>query len=817
MPIYLPRLTMLVVSLAALGVSLSMLTNALLWLWMGTILIIAVLIWKRAPFCLMLVAVVPILFFVYAQFRVFRPTTHDLSYQAGRHVIFRARLISELSDLGNGRWRAVIAPYELIFPNSGRLIGKANLVLQQQPTNKSPDLLLGDNIEARALVNFPQKQQQPWQFDLAAYLQKQSIFCSATVFGAELRKLEGRNSSDLLLVGQRTIDVIRNKIVQAHAANLGDRAGTLLSSMVLGDKTVTVDPGIISDFRNVGLTHLIAASGFNLAVVAAASFWLARCILPARMFVTCLTLLNMALFVAFAGLSPSVLRAVSMCLILIAATHFYRSVNGLAAVGLALLVTILIDPSSISDPGCQLSFSATIGIICGAKYTAELFLPKEGLTGTVSPGKEPIPKRIILVDKTILLAMIARIFSWFVESLSVVLCAQAAIMPVQLFHFWRIGLLFLPANLLVAPLVTPVTVLGFASSFLAPLSFDGKTTPWSIPCWFLDMLAALPLKAILTTSRYFASIKQALISFGPPSSLSIVLYYFSLLTLMFSLRIKRWRISCLVLFLIGGFLLFWRPSGPKLTIALFSNATVVFGEDHQGICIGERQGSVEKFLSYYGVRTQSESVSNSPVPEILEGRTFFQCKILSDKHTYTVLLQAPSVKSATQLEKGHIIQDFDGDTSQRAHSGSKNAKSSVADTRLLVLRVPEGLLRQRQANLKWEQPSKNVEGYVGEQKRPFSRTGRGRALQNWFEQVKRMRAECDAKFLVLVECESTNWHPVKSICQLSHNSLPELNLVTDHNLHAYLSSDTSVLSADFRAGWGRRHPPQSSKSPIAAK
>ncbi len=783
---------MIAAALAAFGASLSMLANALLWLSTGTILLITVLIWKRVPFCLLPVALFPVVFFAYAQFRTPHPSTHDLSCYAGRHVIFRAQLLSELTDLGNGCWRAVVAPYELIFPDTHRLMGKAQLVLDQQPSTKSPDLKLGDYLEARVLVKLPQRQEQPWQFDLRAYLQKQSIFCTATVYGAEFRKFEsGRMSSDFLITGQQTVDLIRSKIVQAHTANLGDKAGTLLSSMVLGDKTVTVDPGIISDFRNVGLSHLIAASGFNLAVVATASFWLARCIYPARLFVTGLTLFNMALFVAFAGLSPSVLRAVCMCLVLIAATHFYRSVNGLAAVALALLLTILIDPSSISDPGCQLSFSATIGIICGATYIAELFLPKERLSEKALSEKVRLSGQSFLIDKLVSLATLAKMFSWFVESVSVVICAQASIMPVQLFYFWRVGLLFLPANLIVAPLVTPVTILGFASSFSAPLSFAGKTSLWLMPCKFLDALAAFPLQAILGTANYFASIKQALISFGPPSSLSICFYYLSLSALFFSLRKKRWRMSCFVLFLFAGFLLFWRPADSHLTIAVFSNAIVAFGENHQGICIGERQAKVEKFLAYYGVRVNSDTYGNARVQQGLNGQKYSGYKIESGNHTYSIVIPVQPITNVAQIQDKHLRSNSGYQTLEQSSSVFTMGKSNQDITRLLLIRVPESMIAHRKVNQSWDQVYSGHDSHVAELKQASRRTGKRLSLQNWLKQVEELQTTCGAKFIVLVENSRGRWRTEKATGSADQNLLPELNLIADHNLHACLVKDLS--------------------------
>ncbi len=835
---------MLAAALAGFGVSLAELPDSLVWLCIGTIILIGALIWKRAPVSFVLVTLVPIAFLVYAQFRAPRPTNRDLSLYCGRRVIFRGQVISELADLGNGRRRALIAPYELIFPVSRKLQGKAQLVLQEQPGTGAEQLEIGDPIEAKAFIKAPQRQEQPWQFDLATYLKKQSIFCIVFVRGTEWKKIGTRQAlfdpteidlaqaatshlpGNLFLAGQRCIDITRKKIVQAHTDNLGERAGTLLSSMVLGDKTVTVDPGIISDFRNIGLSHLIAASGFNLAVVAAASFWLARCIFPARMFVTCLTLFNMILFVAFAGTSPSVLRAACMCFVLIVARHCYRAVNGLAAVGLALVVTLLIDPGAITDPGCQLSFSATIGIICGAKYVADLLLARGG-----ERLGDPLKPQISVI--------LSKVVPWFVEAFSLVVCAQAAIMPVQLFYFWRVGLLFLPANLIVAPLVTPVTILGFISSLLPPLPCMTEVNIWLILCRLLDSLVAVPVNAILATSRYFASVKQAVVSFGPPSCIAIVFYYVALLAFVFSLRTKCWRRSCFLMFLFAGFLLFWRPNAPQLTISLFSNSTVLFGEDHQGVCIGERQTSVEKFLSYNGVRL-ADPLSDRQRQETPDEHGLSEYLFATGKRTYTVLIESeqpfrPGSESASLARRGALhapadpksalgnlmparcprpqegvaripgsagfqpapnldkkASNYSDQTESYGQtvSGADNGQTGEANTKILIVRIPEGLLSRRKDNRRWGHEYIDQNSMVDTRKSLSQKTP---ALQSWLNQLQQLQTSCAAQFIILVERNGAHGHQASVPAKPNQDLLPEVKIVTERNLTARIVADLSKI------------------------
>src|SRR5262249_39466216 len=145
---------------------------------------------------------------------------------------------------------------------------------------------------------------------------------------------------------------------------LGEQTGGLLTSMVLGERAVGVDPSIVSDFRTVGLSHLIAASGFNLTVVTAMSFFVTGLFIHCKRLTCLLALVNLLCFVGLAGLSASVLRAAIMCTLVLFAKCLNRSLHGLAALATAFLATIVADPGGILDPGCQLSYAATAGIMC---------------------------------------------------------------------------------------------------------------------------------------------------------------------------------------------------------------------------------------------------------------------------------------------------------------------------------------------------------------------------------------------------------------------------------------------------------------------
>src|SRR5262249_14071162 len=146
----------------------------------------------------------------------------------------------------------------------------------------------------------------------------------------------------------------------------------------------------------------------------------------------------------------SVLRATVMGLLLLGALLLDRESQLMNALALAVLVLLAWRPGDLGEPGFQLSFAATAGII----YLAPPLTA--WLTGRGWPG-------------------------WLATSTSVSLGAQAAVTPVMLVHFNQLSLIGIVANLAVVPMAALRTTWGLparppaaaspsaAASFFQPL------------------------------------------------------------------------------------------------------------------------------------------------------------------------------------------------------------------------------------------------------------------------------------------------------------------------------------------------------------
>jgi competence protein ComEC len=137
------------------------------------------------------------------------------------------------------------------------------------------------------------------------------------------------------------------------------RAYSLFSALIIGEID---DRQMAKNFRNLGLSHILAISGFHFALIGAISTTLLCWFLPRKIsaFIVFAFLTGYAFFL---GTSPSILRAWSaISLVLWGRILGYRT-TGLNALGAGLIIELLFDPLLATQASFALSFLATAAIL----------------------------------------------------------------------------------------------------------------------------------------------------------------------------------------------------------------------------------------------------------------------------------------------------------------------------------------------------------------------------------------------------------------------------------------------------------------------
>ncbi len=237
---------------------------------------------------------------------------------------------------------------------------------------------------------------------------------------------------------------VRSALRSASSALPGDAPG-LLPGLVIGD-TGQASERLIADMKTTGMTHLSAVSGSNVAIVLAAALAVARQARLPRRFRPMIAALLLAVFVVMARPEPSVIRAAVMGAVGLVGMQTSRKGGGLPALGTAMILLLLIDPWLARSYGFALSVTATAGLLVFA-----------------GPWSRGIARR--LPDR----------LSFLGEMIAIPVAAQLVCAPLIVLLSGSISTVGIIANMVVAPLVAPATVLGVASAVVSSFHVGAGT------------------------------------------------------------------------------------------------------------------------------------------------------------------------------------------------------------------------------------------------------------------------------------------------------------------------------------------------------
>ena len=240
--------------------------------------------------------------------------------------------------------------------------------------------------------------------------------------------------------------------------HLDEPLAGLCRAMLLGQAGRT-KPYLVTAFRNLGVSHLLAVSGLHVGLIALAGFWLIICFLKiypelllkidAGRLTAGLTFIPVLFYAALAGGKPSTFRAATMITVFLGAMLVGRRRDPLSALAAAALIILALDPDSLYTAAFQLSFIAAGTLI--------IFLP-----GLLNKNRKSLRNHNAagLIRRRILAAFM------------ITLCAGLGTMPVVAYHFYSLPLWSIPANMILTPIIalgiTPIGLAGLGMATVFP-------------------------------------------------------------------------------------------------------------------------------------------------------------------------------------------------------------------------------------------------------------------------------------------------------------------------------------------------------------
>src|SRR5712691_4392257 len=368
-------------------------------------------------------------------------------------------------------------------PASGRL--QVTLYGETAPVGE------GQRVSVELKLSRPRGFRNPGGFDYPAFLRREGILLVGS----------GRAESLAALTADEPPWPVHVKrwAVAAIGAHLPETSAALLAGLILGEKK-GLPPESDEAFRRAGVYHILAVSGFNVALLASSVFFVLSALGISRRATAVTAGAALVGFALVVGGQASVLRATVMGLLLVAALLLDRKSQLMNALALAALALLTWRPGDLWDPGFQLSFAATAGII----YLAPV------ITAWLAARGWP---------------------AWLATAVAVSVGAQAAVTPVMLIHFNQLSLIGIAANLVVVPLAAVGTTLGMLALLVALANASAADMLFQA-LW----LVLLALRAAVWAA---AAVPAAMIHLPAPGWTAI-LSWCGLLVLMPVLDARRW-------------------------------------------------------------------------------------------------------------------------------------------------------------------------------------------------------------------------------------------------------------------------------------
>lgn len=388
------------------------------------------------------------------------------------------------------------------------------------------------------------------QFDYAKYMALKGVYHKARVNTYQIKILDEVDNG-LFWRGK-----IKRQL-NDRLKELGFSTAQLdvINALFLGNKRAMAK-ALKEQYINAGVVHVLAISGLHIGIIMwflGVLFKPLERIKNGKLISSGLIILILWGIAFFTGLSPSVVRAVTMFSFLTIALNSKREHNIYNALFGSMFVLLVCRPQFLFEVGFQLSYVAVFSIV--AIY--------------------PLFKRLYYSQY--------KIVQYGLDLAYVSLAAQLGILPLSLFYFHQFSGLFLVGNLLVIPVLTLLLIVGFPALIVLAIA----DVPWLVQLvkWLINWLNKVTLVLSNQSEWVFETI------YFP--GMLLVLSYIVLLSGLFFLYTKRGTglLSALIgVLCIQGFLLYQKN-------AVDSNG-FVFHQYKKTLLIEQQSNRLKVYRSY---------------------------------------------------------------------------------------------------------------------------------------------------------------------------------------------------------------------------
>lgn len=408
---------------------------------------------------------------------------------------------------------------EAVDTGNGDMPASGLMLVRVQP-NQTYEY--GERIRLRGQLKTPPESEE---FSYRDYLARFGIHSYMTQ--AEVTRLPGTGGNPIFTQTYK----FKTKLLENTYRLFPDPEASLLAGILLGVQT-GLSAKLQQAFKDTGTAHIIAISGFNIAIIAGMFFSIFKNIFGERIGAV-LAVVGIFFYAFLVGGDAAVMRAAFMGSVSLFARQVGRRNDGMNALMAVALLMALINPLVLWDVSFQLSFFATLGLILYSE-------PFSNFTNRII-------ERIIKEDTS----TIARIIN---ENVTLTFAAQLTTIPIMAYHFKRISLISFIANPFILPVQPPVMIVSGLALLVSVVFYPlGRLIAW----------IAWPFSAYsIRVVELFDKVPHGVIVLGDSSIWFVILFFAPLLAVTFGWSaIQAW---------------FQRTAGALRAVALTSTFVLAF-------------------------------------------------------------------------------------------------------------------------------------------------------------------------------------------------------------------------------------------------
>ena len=480
---------------------------------------------------------------------------------------------------------------EIVQLNSKKAIGTILVNIQKDSVLNL--LRVDDEIFVKTLFHEISNPKNPYEFNYKNYLKNQQIHYQIHLENSQFLVLDKARTT-LIGLAENSRALINLSLIKNGFKD--DELG-VINALLLGQRQ-NISEELMQSYSGAGAIHILAVSGLHVGIILLILTFLFKPLhyfKNGKLLASVCIVISLWMFAILAGLSASVVRAVTMFTAISIGMYSNRSTNVYNTLVISMFVLLLVNPYYLFEVGFQLSYLAVFSIVWIQPKIYGLFKPK-----------------LWIGDKF-----------WQLFSISV--AAQIGVLPLSLFYFHQFPGLFFVTNLVIIPFLGFILIFGIIVMLFAV--FD--LLPQFLSDGYIFVIQQMNNFISWVSNQEFFIIQHITFSFA----LLLVFYVFILVVFKWTEKMNFQRIVLVFLSIIFIQIVFIFE---KYQLQNSQNF-IVFNKSQESI-IGNRIGEKLKI----NTSISNFSLNENPIKNYLVG-TGIDSVSMSDKNNNLQIFRNESI------------------------------------------------------------------------------------------------------------------------------------------------------------------------------